>query len=130
MRDIKEIEARYEHRKNTKGKINLFKKRYIIIAILLVAIITNPSKERHKDKVIQRVEAAMGTVVYPSTTEGLKNDPFLDKIVDSYIKYSNYFLFSTTSVKFQGHSQTIGFGMFGFVYIPEKLEEVVKNSRL
>lgn len=129
MRDIKEIEARYEYRKNTRGKVNLLKKRYILIFILLLALITNPGKEKHKHKIMQRVEAAMGANVFPADIKDMQNDPFLDRIVDSYIDYSNYFFFSTTSAKIRGSSKTVGVGVFGYVYIPDKLEEVIKNNQ-
>lgn len=128
MKDIKEIEARYEHRKNTKGKVNLLKKRYIIIAILLIAVITNPSKARHKSKVLQLVETAMGANIH-TNSDVVHLDPFLEQMVDSYIDYSNYLFFSTTNVNIQGSSKVIGIGLFGYVYIPDKLEEIIKNNQ-
>lgn len=128
MRNIKEIEARYEQRRETKGKVNLFKKRYILIVVLLVAFITNPGKEKHKNKVLQRVESAIGTNVYSSESGGIQRDSVLDRIVDSYIDYSNYFFFSTTSIQYQGEYRTIGIGMLGYVYIPESLGTIIKNN--
>ena len=129
MKDIREIEARYEHRRKTKGKINILKKRYIIVAILLIAIITNPGREEHKNKVMQLVEVALKSNIYTNTNETLHFDPFIEQMVDSYIDYSNYFFFSTTSANIQGSSKIVAFGAFGYVYIPDKLEEIITNNQ-
>lgn len=128
MRDIKEIENRYEQRKNTQGKVNLFKKRYIVILILLVAIITNPSKERYKNKIVEIVDSSIGVSEYSSEKSTPQVDTLLDQILESYMNYSNYFLFSTISVEDKGDSKVVGFGAFGFIYIPDQLKEVLQST--
>lgn len=128
MRDIKEIENRYEQRKNTQGKVNLFKKRYIVILILLVAIITNPSKERYKNKIVEIVDSSIGVSEYSSEKSTPQVDTLLDQILESYMNYSNYFLFSTISVENKGDSKVVGFGAFGFIYIPDQLKEVLQST--
>ncbi|WP_108822044.1 hypothetical protein [Dysgonomonas sp. Marseille-P4361] len=128
MRDIKEIENRYEQRKNTQGKVNLFKKRYIVILILLIAIITNPSKERYKNKIVEIVDSSIGVSEYSSEKSTPHVDTLLDQILESYMNYSNYFLFSTISVEDKGTSKVVGFGAFGFIYIPDQLKEVLQST--
>lgn len=128
MRDIKEIENRYEQRKNVRGKINILKKRYIIILILLIAIITNPSKERYKSKIVEIVNASIGINGYANDDVTLPADTLLDQILESYMVYSNYFLFSTISVDYKGNSKVVGFGAFGFIYIPNQLEDILQTT--
>lgn len=131
MRDIKEIEAGYRRRAEAKGKVNLFKKRYIFILIILIAFVTNPSKEKHRNVIKEKVNAVMGNDnSYAGENLPEYEDVLLNEIIDSYINYSNYLLFSTISTGYQGETRVIGFGAFGIVYIPGKVEEMLLNYKM
>ena len=126
MRDIKEIEARYEQRQNTRGKINLLKKRYIIISLLLIAVITNPSKEKYKNKIIEMVSISTKVGEYPNAGHSYSEEILLEQVIDSYVSYSNYILFSTIHVNHRGSRKIIGFGGLGYIYIPNQLGDFLK----
>lgn len=131
MRDIREIEARYRRREESKGKINILKKRYIIILILIVAFITNPSEDKHKSVVKSRIYGVMYVNPLTSNEESsaYQTDMLVNQIVDTYVSYSNYLLFSTTNVTWKGETMYIGIGIFGYVYIPEKVNEILLNYK-
>lgn len=130
MRDIRAIEERYRRRQESKGKIVL-KKRYFIILILVVAFITNPNEEKHKDVMKSRVFEVVGSnsLFLENATDllGYESNTVIDQLVDSYVSSDNYFLFSTTNVTWQGQTRTIGLGIFGNVFIPDKVDEMIKN---
>lgn len=131
MRDIKEIEAGYRRRAESKGKVNLLKKRYILILIILIAFVTNPSKEKHRNVIKGKINVVMGADnPYVGGDSSGHEDVFLNEMIDSYISYSNYLLFSTIGVDYQGETRVIGIGVFGYVYIPDKVEEMLLNYKL
>ncbi|MFV0418405.1 MAG: hypothetical protein ACK5KT_06720 [Dysgonomonas sp.] len=132
MRDLREIEARYRRREESKGKINILKKRYIIILLLIIAFITNPSEDKHKSVVKSRIYSVIHSDLLISDDEmsGYESDIFVNQIVDTHVSYSNYLLFSTTNVTWKGDRMLIGIGIFGYVYIPEKIDEMLLNYKL
>lgn len=132
MRDIREIEARYRRREESKGKINILKKRYIIILILVIAFITNPSEEKQKSAVKSRIYGMIHSNPLISNEEipTYQSDMLVNQIVDTHVSYSNYLLFSTTSVTWKGETMYIGIGIFGYVYIPEKVDQMLLNYKL
>jgi len=133
MRDIEEIEERYRNREARKGKINILKKRYVIILVLLIAFITNPSEDKHQQVVKSKINEVLRISVLPAEKDeqsGYEFDNVLvDQIVDSYTSYNNYFLFSTTDVIWKGKTDIIGIGLFGYVFIPGKVDEILLNYK-
>lgn len=129
MRDIKEIENRYERTRSAQGKVNLFKKRYLIVLILLIAIVSNPSKEKYKRKIVETLNTSMGVNEYlAENNSNISNDILLDQIIESYMHYSNYLFFSTISVDHEGSSRIVGAGFFGFIYIPDQLKNYLLST--
>lgn len=132
MRDIREIEERYKRRQESKGKINILKKRYIIILVLAIAFITNPGEDKHKSVLKSRIYEAIHPEVLPGNTDNtylFESDMLVNQIVDSYVDYSNYFLFSTTDIMWQEHKAVVGIGFFGYVFIPDKVNELLSNYK-
>ena len=132
MRDIREIEARYRRREESRGKINILKKRYIIILILIIAFVTNPSENKHKTVVKSRIYEVMhvNPLISKEDSSTYQSDMLVNQIVDTYVNYSNYLLFSTTNVTWKGESKPVGIGIFGYVYIPETVDEMLLNYKL
>lgn len=99
--------------------------------ILVVAFITNPNEEKHKDVMKSRVFEVVGSnsLFLENATDllGYESNTVIDQLVDSYVSSDNYFLFSTTNVTWQGQTRTIGLGIFGNVFIPDKVDEMIKN---
>ncbi|NDV96290.1 hypothetical protein D0T84_15415 [Dysgonomonas sp. 521] len=127
MRDIKEIEKRYKDPKRIPKKgSHLLKKRYLLILILLIAFFTNPSVEKHKEAVKQRVNK----IVLPADPSGsgfVGNHPYVDQFVESYVSRTDYYLFSTTTVSRDYQVITIGLGIFGHVFISDMVDEKLKQ---
>lgn len=123
MRDIKEIEKRYKDRdripKRTSG---LFKKKYLIIIILVVAFATNPSENKHKEA----VKAKVNSIVMPVDASGYQvGNAYVDQLVTTHVGSSSYLLFSTTEVTWNGETWTVGFGVFGNVFLSNVIDQVL-----
>lgn len=131
MRDIKEIEKRYRQREEKKGKINIIlKKRYLLILIFVIAFLTNPSKDKHRQTVTNEIYKALGMQPQENMYTGSVDNSLVETLLDSYIGYTNYFLFSTTNLTLEGKTSVIGVGAFGKVYIPDISEKILSNRNL
>lgn len=129
MRDIKEIEKRYKdpNRIPRRGS-HLFKKRYLLFIILLIAFITNPDEEKHREAVKHKINS----IVLPSDPLGsgyVGSHPSVDPLVNNHITVNNYFLFSTTKAFWNNEEATIGLGIFGYVFISDMVDKAI-NKRL
>ncbi|MFB9076763.1 hypothetical protein ACFFLS_23890 [Flavobacterium procerum] len=112
-------------------------KYYVLIAIglfLIIAGLTNPGTEKHKEEVrlkmntifhekskkddISQDENAVGSVIAQS---------MINMIVNNLVSSSNYILFSTTEVTFQGKTKTIGVGFLGNIFLSSKMDEALKE---
>jgi hypothetical protein len=114
MRDLKEIEKRYKgSNRIPKRGGNLFKKSYLIILALIVAFLTNPDEQKHKEAVKSKIE----NIVMPSQSEYNAGNPYIDQLVNTHVGSTSYFFFSTTEVTWDEEKRTIGFGIFGHVFL-------------
>jgi len=119
------------------------KKSYVISAIaaviFLIATLTNPNQERHKEAVKNALKTSIQKAIKELPTEenkGLEQarqtlttmlgDPFIDTVVNDSVSSGNYMFFSTTKFSFEGETKIIGIGAFGNVFIakipPPKIE--------
>ena len=111
----------------------------IAAVIFLVAMLTNPNQERHKEAVKNGLKTAIQNAIKKlpaKTTDELEQarqalttmlgDPFIDTIVNDSVSSGNYIFFSTTKFTFEGETKIIGIGAFGNVFIakitPPKIE--------
>ena len=129
--------------KTLKGTSEM-KKSYMISAIaaviFLVAILTNPNQERHKEAVKTKLNASIQKAMKEmSTTEEDKRfeqiaqgltrvfgGPLVDAIVGSTISSDNYIFFSTTRFSDAGETKIIGIGVFGNVFLSKKINDALK----
>lgn len=129
MRDIKEIEKRYKDPNRIPGRgSHLFKKRYLLFIILLIAFITNPDEEKHREAVKHKINS----IVLPPDPSGsgyVGSHPSVDPLVNNHITVNNYFLFSTTRAFWNNEEATIGLGIFGYVFISDMVDKAI-NKRL
>src|ERR1700761_6028278 len=97
----------------------------IIGAIVLIAVITNPGPERHKEAVKVELNKLMQNKLSDSG-EGVEafgslvGGALIDRMVDNVVSSDSYLLFSTTKVTWDGNSRVVGIGAFGNVYITGK----------
>jgi len=110
------------------------KQKLLIIcsAIILTAIITNPNQAAHKEKVKSTITAYYQeqlTKDKTTTDNGFKalgsiiGNSFINSIVETAVSSDNYFLFSVTKINYEGQEKTIGYGVFGNVFLFSKIEK-------
>lgn len=124
MRNIDEIEKRYEEKRRL-GTRTILKKRYIIVVILLIAFFTNPNEEKHKAVILSKV---IHTVAIVHTDDFVSQDTRLEMMVDRYISSSNYIFFSTTNIMWEGKKGIIGIGIFGKVFVFDIADDILKEK--
>ena len=98
----------------------------LIIFILAIFAITNPSADAHKEKVrteaSKAVEKAVGSTDNNFFSQALRSvakmmaGSVMDDAMNQLFEYHNYIVCSTGSVEFNGKPHTVSFGILGNVY--------------
>ena len=98
----------------------------LIIFILAIFAITNPSADAHKEKVrteaSKAVEKAVGSTDNNFFSQALRSvakmmaGSMMDEAMNQLFEYHNYIVCSTGSVEFNGKQHTVSFGILGNVY--------------
>jgi hypothetical protein len=98
----------------------------LIIFILALFAVTNPSADAHKEKVrteaSKAVEKAVGSTDNNFFSQALRSvakmmaGSVMDEAMNQLFEYHNYIVCSTGSVEFNGKPHTVSFGILGNVY--------------
>ena len=98
----------------------------LIIFILAIFAITNPSADAHKEKVrteaSKAIEKAVGSTDNNFFSQALRSvakmmaGSMMDEAMNQLFEYHNYIVCSTGSVEFNGKPHTVSFGILGNVY--------------
>lgn len=98
----------------------------LIIFILAIFAITNPSADAHKEKVrteaSKAVEKAVGSTDNNFFSQALRSvakmmaGSVMDEAMNQLFEYHNYIVCSKGSVEFNGKQHTVSFGILGNVY--------------
>lgn len=98
----------------------------LIIFILAIFAVTNPSSDAHKKKVrteaSKAVEKAVGSTDNNFFSQALRSvakmmaGSMMDEAMNQLFEYHNYIVCSTGSVEFNGKPHTVSFGILGNVY--------------
>lgn len=98
----------------------------LIIFIIAIFAITNPSADAHKEKVrteaSKAVEKAVGSTDNNFFSQALRSvakmmaGSVMDEAMNQLFEYHNYIVCSTGSVEFNGKPHTVSFGILGNVY--------------
>ena len=98
----------------------------LIIFILAIFAVTNPSADAHKEKVrteaSKAVEKAVGSTDNNFFSQALRSvakmmaGSMMDEAMNQLFEYHNYIVCSTGSVDFNGKPHTVSFGILGNVY--------------
>lgn len=98
----------------------------LIIFILAIFAITNPSADAHKEKVrteaSKAVEKAVGSTDNNFFSQALRSvakmmaGSVMDEAMNQLFEYHNYIVCSTGSVEFNRKQHTVSFGILGNVY--------------
>lgn len=116
------------------------KKHWIITISLIVSlllVLSNPSQEDHrqalKNKFVESVQKKLAN--QPKTTSEIGETfgvtmatAFIGNMVDATVTRNNWLLFSTTEIRVEGKSKTIGFGILGHVYLSSKVDEALSEG--
>lgn len=114
-------------------------KHYLIIGVslfVLIIVLTNPGTEKHKEEVKLKMNAFLEKEMNKendelSTAGGLIGNTLaksmINMMVDNMVSSSNYILFSTTDVTYEGKTKTIGFGILGTIFLSGKIDEALKQ---
>jgi hypothetical protein len=123
------------------------KKSYITLALLsliiLVAVLTNPDQNRHKEVIKNKLITYLQKSVSKGQTE-TKNEweqadqalgimlggILVEKILDNFMSTDNYVVFSTTKITWEGKTKIIGIGAFGNVFLTKELDESLNKGLL
>lgn len=101
--------------------------------IVLIAVFTNPSTEEHK----QAVKSVVNQIVQNSVSENasdmenlgiLLGSSLAEKLVENSVTRDNYILFSITKISWKSESRNIGYGVFGNVFLSEKVKEAFNDK--
>lgn len=101
----------------------------IVVAVVLVAVVTCPDKQAHRDAVMDEVNTAIGSQLKESTglgdtelEQGLSligstiASKMIESAFESSFKVNNYFVFSTGELTYDGQSKTVSVGFLGHVF--------------
>ncbi|MEO8534008.1 MAG: DUF4359 domain-containing protein [Flavobacterium sp.] len=118
-------------------------KHYIILAICLflaAGALTNPDTEKHKEKVKLKMNEFYEKEMVKDdrletdqlTKSGrsmgmLLGKSMINMMADNMVTSSNYILFSTTNVTWEGKTKSIGIGAFGNVFLSNEIDEALKK---
>ena len=114
----------------------------VILTIIIIAAITNPKSEDHKLAVKEKMNHYLQTKMQDEieknkddewATAGsglgmLLGTSIVDKFIDGAVSSDNYAVFSLTKASWKEQSKIIGFGIFGNVFLSEKLEDALKKD--
>lgn len=107
----------------------------VFATIILIAVLTNPSSEEHK----QAVKSVVNQVVQNSISENgsdmeklgiLFGSSLAEKVIENSVTRDNYIVFSITKITWQGESKSIGYGLFGNVFLSEKVNKAFNNNEV
>ena len=106
--------------------------KYLIITvvILLVLLLTNPSKQDHIEKVRISLKTAMNKSIAKKTGNDIAIgvgaylvDGIVDAIVEKSVSIDNFFIFSITHFRYLDKDLIVGYGIFGNVIITKNLQK-------
>ncbi len=101
----------------------------VLIAILLIAVFTNPSKEKMETELSSKAKEILTKQLNYKDKDALDlgmmlfGDQVIKQFVQNYTSTHNYFLFSLSKINWNGEQIIVGGGAFNQVWISSKLDE-------
>lgn len=107
---------------------------YFLLFVVLIAVITNPDIDQHKEFVKQSL---IQKHIYDKDTNRTFDDLFTvlfgvgyDELIHNLVSRENYVLFSISHVTVRGEKKLFGFGIFGNVFLIVDVENKIYNQRM
>ncbi|CAD0005209.1 MULTISPECIES: DUF4359 domain-containing protein [Flavobacterium] len=120
-------------------------KHYVIIGLCLFALIaalSNPGTEKHKEEVKLKMNVFLEKQMNEKNTNqnnewskagntmgNVFAKSMINMMVDNMVSSSNYVLFSTTNVTFEGKTKTIGIGILGNIFLSGKIDDAMNQEK-
>lgn len=104
-----------------------FKKKYLFILIAFIAILTNPSEDSHKKAVKAKFDNYIETHS-GSPLSSMKGNPFVEQTISMSVNSTSYLFFSTTNVAWNDDTYVIGIGIFGKVFISDRIDSYLSHG--
>lgn len=112
----------------------------ILVAFLVFAGVTNPSKEQHRATIKEHVTQGLAKSFTEDDdvfSQGLSAlgymiaAPLINNILDYMLEYHNYLLFSTTSITTKNGDTIISYGFLGNVFTAnaESISRSIRSSK-
>jgi len=110
-------------------------KKLIVIVLLAAAVaayLTNPKPDQHREVAKQRINQLMQesmSEAHPllGSIGAAVGKTLLSPMLDNIVNSNNYYLFSTTTLTWNGVKHVVGTGAFGRVFLGEKFDQVYKS---
>lgn len=113
---------------------------FSIAMLVLIAAITNPDTDRHKEAVKAKFDAYLQKAAREGIAESdntweqagqaiglMLGGALVGYAVDNLVSTDNYVVFSVTKVSWEGKSRIIGVGAFGNVFLSKKVDEFFES---
>ena len=103
----------------------------IVVVLLITAVITNPSAEKHEEAIKEKAEFILKQQLNYEHEDAVQlgmvlfGDRVVQQFVQSNIVIKNYYLFSVVQLRWQGEEATIGVGALGKVWLSGRIDEEV-----
>lgn len=118
---------RYKQLYENRNKKRI-KKKYIFILIAIIALLTNPGDNKHREAVYSRLNSYMDSHSR-SPVAAMKGNPYLEQVMQTSVHSNSYLFFSTTNVTWKDDSYVVGFGVFGMVFISNAVDSYLNSVR-
>ncbi|MFC4739033.1 DUF4359 domain-containing protein [Flavobacterium ponti] len=108
-----------------------------VVLVLLVAIFTNPSQTEHKEKIKETFtnyyqksldENKIDSENNFAALGSLLGETLINQIIEKAVTRENYVIFSITKITFKGEKKSIGYGIFGNVFLSKKIEDTLNKN--
>jgi hypothetical protein len=124
-----------------KNKSNVAKISTLVFFI--IAFFTNPPVDKHREVIKEKVNLLLQKSLYEKFDGNNSNElgkslganlgsmlgsAILDPFINEAITSDSYLLFSTTNLTCGGQTKTIGFGVFGNVFIFDNADKSLKDK--
>ena len=123
------------------------KKNYVFLGIIgliiIIAVITNPNQDRHKEVIKTKLNTYIQKSMNEKQTETnnkweqagqvlgmMISGAIIDPIIDNLVSTDNYVLFSTTKITWDGKTKIVGIGAFGNVFLTSQLDDTLNEGLL
>ena len=129
------LDDRRAHKSNKKAR--LIVTIVCIVALIVLALVTCPDKNKHLDVLKDRMSAVINEqVAVNENTSDLEAvgialfNRLMGRMLDNYITVDDYALFSVGKSTIKGSENVVSFGIFGHVFTKskEKMKQQLENS--